>query len=409
MTAETEAVAQPVMHQPLPSDDVETPAAPPADPFVQAGFCVEEASWRNRPVRWTRFPFAYPDPTNRRLQAFRDRYGFESAIAGEGTEFEKLLRLRDWVHNAIPSGNPVVNTSDPFEILDSAAAGGTFFCTHYAIVMQACLASLGWVSRKLGIDSDHGPDEDSTHHGVVDVFVNELDKWVALDAHHEVHYEKDGVPLSPWEISCEYAKTEGASVDVCVGVDRRKVEKSTQISLPYRHESCSYFWCQQYWGMTDPFSMCGEWETLPRLKLVLVGPQHEGKVWYQGRANVAHPHVCYSDGSFQFTRRFADAYPDVGTCHLGIGDGAPGSVRVTTSTFTPNLETLEASVDGKAFRPVDPSFDWFPHPGENTLAVRTKNGFGVTGPVSQVSVTLEDRNATESHPPAREARRRAGG
>ena len=385
----SEIVQQPVMNEVLPDDDAESDAAPPAAPFEKAGFRVLDAAWENEPVRWTRFPFPSPDPLNPRLQAFRDRYDFARVTEGVGDEFQQLILLRDWVHNRIPSGWPVSMTSDPFEILDLAATGGTFYCSHYAIIMQAVLTTMGWVSRTVGIDSDHGPEETSTHHGVVDVYVNSLRKWVALDAHHEVHYEKEGMPLSPWEVSCEYAATEGESVTVRVGTEQKKVEKSTQLSLSYRHESCSYFWAYHYWSH-DPFTATGDGDVAPRLKPVLVGPGHEGKVWYQGAPPKSHPHHGYSDGSFQFTRRQADSYPDIGTCHLRLSEGtAERSVRVRAATFTPSLDTLLVSVDSGDFHPADTNFDWFVHKGENLLAVKTRNRYGQTGPVSLASVTLE--------------------
>jgi len=389
MTTDIESIAQPPMNDVHPSDDVEVSLAPPVEPFEEAGFLVRSAVWENEPVRWSRFPFPYSDASSPRLQAFLDRYDFARVIDGVEDEFQQLVMVRDWVHHAIPSGMPVVSASDPFEILDEAAAGGTFFCSHYAIVLQSCLTALGWTARHVGIDSDHGPDESSTHHGVVDVYVNSLRKWVALDAHHEVHYEKEGVPLSPWEISCEYAATEGESVEVRVGTEMKRVEKSTQISLSYRNEACSYFWGYHYWGV-DPLAETGHWTLAPRLKPVLVGPAHEGKVWYQGAPPKTHPHNGYSDGSFQFTRRTADSYPGIGTCHLVLSELTHGqAVRVSAETFTPNLETILGSIDKGPFRPVGTSFDWYPHQGDNVLAVKTRNRFGKTGPVSLVSVTLE--------------------
>ncbi len=379
---------QPAVHPPLPNDEAwAVVGEPPREPFEAAGFQVGEIEWDNRPIRWTRFPFPWPDRKNRRLRQFRERYEFEAPIKHGESEFERLLLLREWVHGQIPPGQPVIQTGDPFEILDTAARGGTFYCTHYSIVFHACAVASGWVSRKLGIDSDHTAEEPSTHHGVDDVFVNELGKWVAMDAHHNVHYERGGVPLSPWEIACEYARNGGKDVDVCVGLERRKVEHSNKRRLPGRHESRCYFWCLHQWHC-DPFSEFGTWR--PKLSLVLVGDAHDGKTWFQGAPPKTYPHMCYSDGSFQFTRREADVYPDVGTCRLELSkDGRPGTVHVEVGTFTPGFEALLVKTDDGSFRPAGLKFDWYVHEGENRLSVRTRNQLGAWGRESTIRAVLK--------------------
>lgn len=378
---------QPTVHERLPNDDAWGRAGdPPEEPFEAAGFEVAEIGWNNRAIRRTRFPFPWPDRANPRLVRFGERYDFARAIEAGASEFERLLLLREWVHRQIPSGQPVIPTSDPFEILDTAARGGTFYCTHYSIVFQACAVACGWVSRKLGIDSDHTADEPSTHHGVDDVFVNELGKWVAMDAHHNVHYEKGGVPLSPWETAQEYVRNGGKDVDICVGLGREKVANSNKVRLPGRHESCCYFWCLHQWH-ADPFSDFGSWK--PMLKLVLVGDAHEGKTWFQGAPPDTSPHAYYSDGHFQFTRREADVYPDVGTCRLELSKGErPGTVRVSVGTCTPGLDALLLKVDDGELRPAELKFDWYVHEGENRLAVRTRNQLGACGKESNLRAVL---------------------
>jgi len=374
----------------MPEDEAPgTPDLVPTEPFEAAGYRALEAEWDNRPVRSTRFPFPWPHRDHPRVQEFRERYDFLESMERGNSEMERLVLLRDWVHRQIPSGQPVIQTSDAFEILDTAARGGTFYCSHYAITMKACAVACGWVSRHLGIDSDHTAEEHSTHHGVVDVFVNELGKWVAMDAHHQVHYEKDGVPLSPWEITQEYIANNGQDVDICFGLDRKKVEHSSKVCLPGRHESCCYFWCMHRWHC-DPFTRFGP--DLPRLNLVMVGDAHTGKTWYQGRPPDTYPHICYSNGSFQFTRREADVYPDIGTCRMELSQGTqPNTAHVFVNTFTPGYESLLLQIDGGDFRPVGLQFEWYMHEGENRLAVRTRNQFGLMGRPSSVRAVLQKK------------------
>jgi hypothetical protein len=123
--------------------------------------------------------------------------------------------------------------------------GETFFSTHYAITYAECAAALGWQARKLGIDRPHGKDGfGSSHHGVAEVWSNQLAKWVAIDANFNLHYEKRGTPLSAWEIRAEWLKNQGADVDRVVGVGPQAVKKKLgRVSWHFRDdETSSYFW-----------------------------------------------------------------------------------------------------------------------------------------------------------------------
>jgi len=389
--------AYPIALEPLPCDlERSQVGEPPREPFESAGFAVQSLEWDNRPVRRSRFLFESPDPRRSALQRFRERHGFEAALEGGGSEFERILRLRDWVHRRIPyrKGESILTAPDASAILDLAAVGGSFWCTHYALVTQACLTCCGWVSRHLGIDWDHSIEEGSTHHGVNDVFVNEWGKWVALDSHYNVHYERDGVPLSAWEIANEYVADGGRRVDVCVGLERKKVSAAREFDKLGRHESSSYFWCCIPFA-NDPFAPFGSWR--PNPLVVLVGEAHRGKVWYQGGKGEAFTHKGYGlnqknaywPHSFLFTRREADVYPDLGTCHLMLDKtGHPLTIKVGVGTCTPAFDTIMASVDALDFHPVDLTFDWYPHEGENVLRIKTRNAFGVCGKEASIRVTL---------------------
>ena len=78
----------------------------------------------------------------------------------------------------------------------------SYYCTHFAYAFVAAASSMGYPARHLGIDCEHSSDEGSTHHGVADVWVNCLRKWVALDPNYDAHLELDGVPLNAEETVC---------------------------------------------------------------------------------------------------------------------------------------------------------------------------------------------------------------
>ncbi|MCD6365288.1 MAG: transglutaminase domain-containing protein [Planctomycetes bacterium] len=381
---------QPIVHQPMLSDaDAEQVRDAPTAPFEAAGYVVESLEWNNPPALRTRFAFPWTDVANARLEEFRNRYDFLRVIEGIDNELEQMVALREWVRRRIPRGSPVKSDVDIFSILDLSASGGTFYCSHYAMVLQAVFVACGWTARHIGIDCDHTCDEPSEHHGVVDVFNNDLGKWMAIDAKHNVYFEKNSVPLSPWELSCLSAADGGQEVDICLGPDRKKhtIEQIEGMDSWREYRPGEYFWCRQPMHC-DPFSGIGS--AVPPLALVLVGDQHEGKDWYQGKPPDTHIHNGYRHGSFQFTRRYADVYPDIGTSELSLGEtSAANAVKVSVATLTPNLDTVMIRVDDGLAGPAGEEFDWYLHEGANELTVQTRNKFGRVGKVSSVKTVLK--------------------
>lgn len=61
-------------------------------------------------------------------------------------------------------------------------------------MQNAVLNAMGYVTRCLfaGAGEKEGPL--SGAHGMNEVWVNALRKWVLVDAEHDSHFEKDGVP-----------------------------------------------------------------------------------------------------------------------------------------------------------------------------------------------------------------------
>ncbi len=394
-----------VTHTAVPDDPYDQPAGnPPKEPFEALGAQVEKLTWDNRGVKRSLFPMPVPDWSNERLQAFREKYDFLDAIKGVDSEFQRLLLLRNWVNRKIAPNNlledqpsffkrPYPDESfGPFRTLDTAGHGCRWWCPHYSQTLRAVLTACGYVARHVGNISIYSPEEGARTHGVTDVFVQELGKWVQLDAHYDVHYERDGVPLSPYEIGEEWFKNDGKDVNVCVGTERKVVDHALK-KFSDQHESCRAYWNQHRWYM-DPFSNHGTWFATwdAQLVLTLVGERHEGVVAYRGRNPGSEADAGYSDGRIQYTTREANVYPDIGTSHLKIQEGkdkGKGTIRVQVGTYTPNLEAIEIKVDDRPWADTEVDFEWFPHVGENTLEVRTRNKFGNRGRPSTINAVLK--------------------
>src|SRR5262245_41437839 len=84
---------------------------------------------------------AYADES---LSALRRRYALKKVVANGQDEWHSQLLLKEWVHQAIPGGSPKISYNNALEILEHAARGDTFWCTHYTITYAECAAALGW-------------------------------------------------------------------------------------------------------------------------------------------------------------------------------------------------------------------------------------------------------------------------
>ena len=113
-------------------------------------------------------------------------------MRGETSEFQKLLKLRHWVHSRWPIDNDQNFSGDAFAILEKAKTGAGFHCTHSMRVQHAVMTAMGYVVRDLGVDSDHLVFGKSNHHGVNEVWSNEYAKWVLLDAKYDIHLRTCG-------------------------------------------------------------------------------------------------------------------------------------------------------------------------------------------------------------------------
>jgi hypothetical protein len=119
-------------------------------------------------------------------------------IASEHRQFDQMLRLRDWVNAQWPDGTP--NPYPPWNaltVLDWIRSGKTGgFCGQYSQVFLQSLAALGFTARYVEIGSRDNP----YAHYVTEVWSNDFNKWVLMDADYNVHFERRGIPLSALEI-----------------------------------------------------------------------------------------------------------------------------------------------------------------------------------------------------------------
>lgn len=136
--------------------------------------------------------FIYQRLDDRRLENLREKYGLDQVIEHAGTEFDRFVALKEWVHKQIPNGVPDPTVYwDALSILDEVRKGGKFYCVFYSLVFIQCCQSLGYQARMVQMWRK----EKGGGHTMAEVWSNEHKKWVLFDCQYSVHFTLDGLPL----------------------------------------------------------------------------------------------------------------------------------------------------------------------------------------------------------------------
>lgn len=163
------------------------------------------------PVRFEHFDA----PRIRQLAA---REGLEAVVAGAADEFETVLRLKEWVAAQFPHTNPEPYPPwDALIILDAIRGGLTGgFCAQYSQVLLQSLAAFGFPARYVEVGTTANP----YNHYPLEFWSNQFNKWVLLDADFNLHFERNGLPLSALEVHEALVSGAAASVEVVQGAFR---------------------------------------------------------------------------------------------------------------------------------------------------------------------------------------------
>ena len=316
-----------------------------------------------------------------RVRELRSRYGLDAVVAGERDEWKRILLLRHWIrsHIEIENTNPTQTRGDTFAILDAALAGGKFHCTHFSIVQHAVLNSFGYVTRRLGCGP--GLKDDGGHHGVNEVWVNTLNKWVLIDAKYDAHFEKNGVPLSALEIRDELWKDGAASVVRVVGPDRRPMQPDP-VTGQWETRPDTYRWCS--WE-TDT----NRFTTFPaRSTSTLVMLEDEifrNHTWYRD----GKPHWAYNTPYLIATirRDWIEWTPNVITSKVTI---EADKARVFFGSCTPNFRSFQIKSDDGTWRDCEEHIELpLDRRSRNRFTFRTINRFDVAGPEHRIEIGYE--------------------
>jgi hypothetical protein len=324
---------------------------------------------------------AYEDYYHPRVQRLRERYGLDRVVAGETDEFKRILLLRHWIHTtmAIDDAHPTPVKFDTFAILDAALKGGKFNCTHFSIVQQAVLNSYGYVTRRLGIGPGLPEEGFDGHHAVNEVWVNSLAKWVAVDAKYDLHFEKDGIPLSALEIRDEVWKNRGRDLTPAFGPERKPTDPRMNSPFWGRWATPIVYRWLSWETSTNRFTA---YPAAPSSTLVMYDdPIFRENTWYRD----GKPHWAYGT---PYLLKIANRHwiywtPNVISAKV---DFTGKQVRIQLESFTPNFKTYQMRVGDGPWQDCDELLQMDVKESVQHYAFRAVNLFGVTGPPHVIEV-----------------------
>ena len=348
-----------------------------------------QATYRLREVenplfRPSQIFFRFEDIASAPFVELKRRFAFAESVKGVEDEFERILRLRQWIFQRLKvdeskPGPPL----DAISILAQGPSGGPFECTHAMLAQNAVLNAMGYVTRCL--QPGPGGEENSYlaagNHGVNEVWSNKHRKWFLSDAEFDGHFEKAGVPLSALEIRDEYLKNEAKDVDLVVGPERTKVKPRLLFS-PHTYRFVAY-------EITGDRHTQSGW--LSGALAVWEDEYFRTHTWYRWAnptGGKAPKHWALRQDFFVRTRHrdWIEWTPNVVSVKAEIqGEGA----RVQLRSHTPNFERHEMRPSGGR---------WVKTGAEVRLKLegqrverefRAVNAAGVAGPVSRLLIERE--------------------
>jgi hypothetical protein len=359
--------------------------------------------FRNGRVVRPSFEFVHEDFAN--LKELRQRFDLDEVVQNATTEFEAQLMLMRWAYK-VPIGNlnpyawnyydlPQLEKDEngrPLLLGDYPGRrrqGHCLFCN--LTLIAACLA-MGYPARWVNISTKH-----TYGHEVTEVWSNEFDKWIFLDATRD-YYAFDpatGIPLNLVELSERLAEITPAPATWEFPIEHHlpNDDMLTAAHVAYRQGDNSV-------PIDNPDEGPHHLILKGHLQMVLrndFASRSQPLPWRISSNWGSDLFYCYYGDMFprkreyqRHTRRRQDFNPSLNQAELfPIATADPSVLRVDMDTETPCFETFLMRVDSDPWSPVsDTSLEWRLHEGPNSLRIKTRNTAGVCGPESLLMMAM---------------------
>lgn len=308
-------------------------------------------------------------------------------------EFELMRALTALVHGTLshhPFGDATPGMG-ALEILQGGAAGKRFSCVEYALTLAELLNAQGLPARSTSLQSsDIAYGELASGHVLTEVWSNQYDKWLLLDAQWGVYAERAGTPLNAYELHA--AKVAGRWDEIrfrAAGVEPPAPD-AERLDREYRA------FITPYLGHLSARLLADD-EGVPVLLRM------EGSDWpltFQGLPRKAHVFASGPEDLYfglnhtSLVMEFRQASQPLSQTTVEFGSeeeyrrkmaqfAAVPDFDVTAHHNMPWFDHFEYALDEGPWRGLaEDSLRWQLHEGDNLLRVRAVNAAGRAGPVT---------------------------
>ncbi|MCE5249749.1 transglutaminase-like domain-containing protein [bacterium] len=342
-----------------------------------------------------------------KLREYRERFQLDKVVAGATSEFEAQLRLMRWAYEIPIKGlDRLAWNYYDLPDLKKDAKGNIVLQKEYTgrrrdahclycnlTLIGACLA-MGYPARWINIAT-----RTTYGHEVTEVWSNEFNKWVFLDATRDYYiYDPDtGIPMNlveingrlreiaprpmEWEYPIRWAMP-GDSLAYNARIKFREGDNKFSIYDVSQGPHLLFFKGQLHMPLRNDFAS-RQWPVPWRISSNWGGDLFYG--FYNDTFPRKREYQLHTDRPQDFNYPLNQAELTVSETEL------PAVLRIDADTVTPCFDTFLVNVDGGGWKENRSSaFAWKLHEGLNRLRMKVRNTAGVTGPESFVSVVMNN-------------------
>jgi hypothetical protein len=329
----------------------------------------------NASIVRSRFPFYYQPYDEPRLHELRRKYHLDEVIKSASSELEEFVLLLDWTRSRFRRQDyqPGTQNFDALEILDRNLKnlsdepfdprGHMDPCHFFPFLYCQIVLAMGHTSRLVSIG-----------HGMAEVWSNQFQKWITMDAELDLHYEKDGIPLNMLEVHDENFQPGPCRAQLIRG----KQAHASDVKKPSLDGMIKY-----HLNPNVIVEMRNDWITNHYFAGHPRRSEYNTLIYEDPRWPLSIP-----VGEFlrPRTSRKEDFYWTLNQTEIWVlRSSSPDCLDLVFKTVTPNFDHFEIRVDGEAAcDSTSDTFAWRLHEGENALSVVARNQFGIKGIASSI-------------------------
>lgn len=347
-------------------DDEKSGGAVPVGLSISKG--IEFVRIESSSAKQSRLNFIWQNPANPLLIRLREREELDRLLEESSGEIERFTVLQNWTRSQWEPGTPNPYPRwNAIEILDWIRAGKTGgFCGQYTQVFVQALASLGYQARYVELRG----------HVSVEVWSNELGKWILMDPFYGVVFSRKGTRLNAHEIY-RAVKSGGGLGDIEV---RSTITGGVlRPDSPQRRKILSHYEEFGIYIKNDHIE-----DDLPSDRVL-------AETW-KYTAILADEHFSereFTGGMIPLITQFeSDLYFPLNSVEitpLGLR-GDVLELRFKSNCPYPASPPFVVSINSGEFSPSPGRVDWKLVPGNNILKARAVNSSGIKGPESVIEL-----------------------